>query len=1067
MNRMIAWFAENHVAANLLMFAILAAGLLSAPNIKQSIFPDFDTKFISATIVYPGSSPEDIERAVTIRIEEEIQDIEGIEEIRSSANEGATNVTIEMQDTADTSKALSEIENRIDAITTLPEETEEPIVREILFAPNVLDIVIHGDADERSLKLIGQRIRDDLAALPGISQVELSAVRPYEISIEVSESALQQYGLRFDEVVMAVRRGSIDLPGGSIKTDAGEILLRTDGQAYHGFEFERIPLLTRDDGSRLAIGDVARVIDGFEESDRYARFDGEPAVFVLLRRVGDQQALEVARQGKAYLVEARTWLPEGVEVTVWDDSSQHLEQRIDMMLRNAAMGFGLVLVLLAIFLKLRVAFWVAMGLPVAVAGGLALMGPLGLSINVLTVFAFIMALGILVDDAIVTGENIYTHQERDPTRPLETAISGAQEVATPVIFGVLTTVAAFAPFGLIRGQAKFMTAAIGGVMVASLLFSLVESKLVLPSHLAHWSGDGRPSTRRIPILWARFQRKVSERLRYFVAEIYGPAVERCVEYRYTTAAVSFAVLIVVLSLVESGWVKSVMMPSVQSDTVMARLTMPLGTPAAETADAIARIEAAAYELQTQLEANKLADEPSPVEHVLSMVGTQTRDSGAPRDRPGSSGRSHVGQVTLGLSPSEQRSMDSRAIEDTWRELVGPIAGAEELTFSGMFRQFGDPVEIELRGDDIEALEAAAAQLSAALERYPGIYDIRDSYRTGKRELEFDILPSAEALGLTLEDIGRQVRQAFYGAEVQRIQRGRDEVKVMVRYPASERRSLVDVQNMRIRLPDGTAVPFRSIAIAEPGRGPASISRHERKRRISVTANLDEEVANAQEIVADLEASVLPGILADHAGVSFGFGGEQQERREAFAGLRTAAIVALLSIFCLLAIPLRSYLQPFVIMLTVPFGYVGAVIGHLIMGYDMSFLSLVGVLACAGVVVNDSLVLVIFVNRLHDQGLSLREAVVKAGQARFRAIMLTSVTTFAGLVPIMGETSTQAQFVVPMAVSLAFGVVIATFFTLLLIPAVLLIADDLKQAASRGLRTLTSGLGSAGLERRVP
>jgi multidrug efflux pump subunit AcrB len=797
------------------------------------------------------------------------------------------------------------------------------------------------------------------------------------------------------------------------------------------------------------VSDVARVVDGFEEGGRFARFDGHPAVFIQLKRVGDQRVLDVARAAKAYVERERINLPAGIQMALWDDNSVELETQIDMMLRNATFGFALVIVLLAVFLKLRVAFWVAVGIPISVAGGLAVMPHMGLGINILTVFSFIMALGILVDDAIVTGENIYTHQERDPTNPLQTAISGAQEVATPVIFGVLTTIAAFAPFALIQGQMKFMTSAIGGVMVGALFFSLVESKLVLPSHLAHWSGDGSPPRTRIARGWARFQSRVARRLRWVIEDVYGPAARVCVEWRYVTTAVSLGIFVVALSAVGSGHVKSSLHPVGEMNVAFARLTMPLGTPMHETAAAVQRVEEAAEALRREIDAETGDDEPV-IQHVLAMVGTQAGAGGPPSRRsPGA----NSGQVTLGLSPIGTRDISSKQIAERWRERAGAIPGVEELTFTGSFHQFGDPIAIELRGDDNESLEAAAAELVAAIERYPGVYDVRDSHLEGKEELRLDVLPAAETLGITREDIGRQVRQAFYGAEVQRMQRGRDEVKVMVRYPAEERRSLVDVESLRIRLPDGTAAPLGSIALVERSRGPASIFRHDRKRKIDVTANVDDQSTNTQEVIADLVAHALPAIMAKHPGVSWAYGGEQQERVEAFAGLRIATMVALGSIFALLAIPLRSYLQPVVIMLAIPFGYVGAVIGHAITGYEMTFLSLIGVLACAGVVVNDSLVLVTFLNRVRKKGESMAVAAVSAGQARFRAIMLTSITTFAGLLPIMLEPSAQAQLVIPMAISLAFGVLIATIFTLLLVPAAIVIAEDGKQFMARGLRSL--------------
>jgi multidrug efflux pump subunit AcrB len=1060
MNRAIAWFAENHVAANLLMAAILIGGVMTAPTIKQTIMPDFEFNYVSVTVVYPGASPEEIEKSVTIRLEEALEGVEGIEEIKSSANEGATNLIIELTNGSELSKALDEIESRIDGIVTFPEEIEEPIVNELQMRRGVLDIAIHGSLDEKSLKALGQRTRNEIARLPGVSQVDLAATRPFEISIEVSEGALQSYGLRFDDVVAAIRRTSVDMPGGVVRTDGGEILLRTDNQAYRRGEFEAIPLLARGDGTRVTVGQVATVIDGFEENVKMTKFDGEPAAFVQVYRVGEQQALDVAAKVREYLVEARLRLPAGVQMTIWNDDSRYLGDRIDMMLGNAQMGFFLVMLLLALFLKFRVAFWVAMGLPVAVAGALMVMPWVGIDINVLTVFAFIMALGILVDDAIVTGENIFTHQLATPDDPLGAAIRGTQEVATPVVFGVLTTIAAFAPFALIDGDAKFMAVPMGGVMCVALLFSIIESKLVLPSHLARGSGVGQTPRFGFAKKWARLQDRINRGLESFLEDSYRPAVDRAIEWRYLTIALSIAVFFVALGLVAGGRVKSVMMPTAEADSVYARVTMPLGTPVRETEDAIVRMSAALDELRVELAERERPDQPPIVSHVLTMVGSHRRSG--PTERPGDVGQPHLGQVSLELSPSEVRDIDASEIANRWRELTGSIPGAEELVFSGKLMHFGDPIAVELRGEDTDQLKSAAIILTDALARFPGVSDIRDSHRDGKQELQIEVRPEAEALGLSVQDVGRQVRQAFYGAEAQRIQRGRDEVKVMVRYPVAERRSLRDVENLRIRLPDGTAVPFPSVAKVEIGRGAASLMRIDRQRRVLVTADLDEDVANAAEISDVIREQLMPGILARFPDVDWGFQGEQKQRRQAMGSLRVAALVALFSIFILIAVPLRSYLQAIVIMLTIPFGYVGAVFGHWVFDFQMSFLSMVGIMACAGVVVNDSLVLVTFMNRLRDAGHSVREAAVLAGGRRFRPIMLTSLTTFVGLVPVMMESSTQAQFVIPMAISLAWGVLVATAFTLFLIPAAMLVVEDVKHLWQRGLRWVIDLAGEPGL-----
>jgi multidrug efflux pump subunit AcrB len=1051
MNTIIDWFARNHVAANLLMLGVIAAGLLAYPTIKQSVFPDFELDYVSVTMVYPGASPEDIEKSITIRVEEEIQDVDAIEELTSSANEGATNVLIELEDGADMGKILDEIESKVDAITTFPTEAEEPRVSEIAFSSPVLDVAIHGDVDERSLKRLGQELRDDIANLPGVSKVELVGARPYEVSIETSEAALQAFGLRFDDVVFAVRRSSLDLPGGSLRTDSGEILLRTDNQAYWGNEFSSIPLRVLEDGSRVTVGDVARVVDGFQENVKITTFDGEPAVFVEVSRTGDQKALEIADVVMAYVEKAQASMPEGVSLTIWDNDAAYLDQRLNMMIWNAAGGFLLVVLLLSVFLRLRVAFWVAMGLPVSVLGAIALMPAFGFSMNILTVFSFIMALGILVDDAIVTGENIHTHLQRDPRNPLEASIRGTHEVATPVTFGVLTTVAAFTPFMLIEGQARFLALGMGGVMCIALIFSLIESKLVLPSHLAR-AGTGKPPRTEISRRWAMFQSRVEDGLRDFITNVYGPTVRACIEWRYLTLAVSLAVFALAATMVNTGRVKQVMVPTMEADIILASVKMPLGTPVATTRAAVTEMEASLEALRREVDAETPDDEAPMIEHVLSMVGSQIRmGPGAP---PSAMGQSHLAQMIVELTPSEERSLSTVDLANRWRDLTPPIPGVEELVFLGQFRNFGDPIEIELRGSDIDELEAMAAQVSAALARYPGVKDIRDSHLLGKQELHVSVLPSAEALGLTVEDIARQVRQAFYGAEVQRIQRGRDEVKVMVRYPPEERRALSDVASMRIRLPDGTAVPFSAVASADISRGPASLLRRDRERRLSITADVDESIANAAELGEAIETDLMPPIMVDHPGVDWVFQGEQKERVKSLRSIERGFVIACFSIFILIAVPLRSYLQALVIMLTIPFGYVGAVLGHWIWNVELSFLSYIGIMACAGVVVNDSLVLVSFLNRMREDGASAHEAAALAGQRRFRAIMLTSVTTFAGLIPVLASGSTQAQFVIPMAVSLGYGVLVATAFTLLMIPAAMMAVEDLK----RGLARLREGLG---------
>ncbi len=1041
MNGAIAWFARNSVAANLLMVVILAGGALSLPRIKQEVFPEVQLGVVSVQVDYPGAAPEEVEEGITILIEEQLQGIEGIKRITSSSSEGGGTVTAELFDDADTRRVLDDVKNRVDSIDNFPEEAERPVVQEVLARRQVISVAVGGNADERTLKRIGEQVRDELAALPAITQVDLAVARPYEVSIEVSEARLRRHGLTFDEVVRAVRRSSVDLPGGTIKARGGEVLLRAKGQAYNRLDFEALPLIALEDGRRLQVGDVATVIDGFRETDQLARFDGQPAVLVQVFRVGQQNALRVSEAVYRYLDTVQERLPHGVSLTTWQDDTALLRSRRDLLVRNGQQGFVLVLLILALFLQARVAIWVAAGVPIALLGTLWLVPVWGVSINMLSLFAFLLVLGILVDDAIVTGENIYRHQQQGED-PVESAITGTQEIATPVIFGVLTTMAAFAPMLTLPGTFGRLIRAIPAVVLTALAWSIVETKFILPAHLAHSARRGRRGPLR------RVQEAVHGRLQRFVRERYTPALRRCLDRPYLTATVGIALFAVTIGYTASGRLRFVFIPDVESDNVVAQLVMPEGTPAAVTAEVVAHLEASADRVRREVD-ERVGAETSVVRHVLATVGDQpyrARQSEGPGERGQSFGGAHLGEVNLELVPSEARpGVSSVEVEQRWRELSGEIPDAVELTFTSSLFSAGDPIDIELRGPDVEVLRRAAARLESALAEYPGVFDVGSSFREGKRELQLSIRSSAEALGLSLSDLGRQVRQAFYGDEVQRIQRGRDDVRVMVRYPQDERRSLASIADMRIRLADGAAVPFGQVAHAELGRGYSTIRRSDRQRVVNVTAEVDETQVTPNEILADLSSRVMPELVAGHAGVTYRLEGEQREQRETLANFQVGFGFSLLAIFALLAVPLRSYVQPLIIMSAIPYGIVAAMWGHILTGRDLSMLSIIGVLAATGVVVNDSLVLVKFANEHRERDAAgARESVERAGGMRFRAIALTSLTTFAGLTPIMLERSLQAQFLIPMATSLAFGVLFATGATLILIPAHYLILEDLRR-----------------------
>ena len=1063
MKGMIDWFARNSVAANLMMAFIMVSGILAATITNEEVFPEMELDRINVEVPYLGAAPEEVEQAVNVRIEESIQGIDGIKRIQSTASEGMGTVMIELDLGADARRVVDEVKSNIDAITTFPIETEKPIIRELTNRQQVIDIAVSGDIDPFTLKRVTERVRDDLTAIPGITQVDIVSAPPYEISIEVSEDDLRRHGMTFDQVADAVRRSSLDLPGGSVRTERGEILLRTIGQAYRGAEFEDLVLWTRADGSRLRLGDVATVVDGFEETDQEARFDVEPTMMVSVFRMGDQSAIELASLATDYVAEAQARLPEGISLTVWQNEAESLNNQLSLMLQSGFAGFALVFLVLALFLELRLAFWVSLGIPISFLGAIALMPGLDVTVNVISLFAFVLVLGIVVDDAIIVGENIYRHQEEHGDG-MRGSIEGAYEIAKPVTFAVLTTVAAFSPLLFVPGMMGKIFRVIPLVVIPCLLFSLVESLNILPAHLSHIPKRKRPGP------WRRFQSLFSEGLKRFVQSVYRPVLDAALRSRYLTASIGVGVMIVTIGLVLSGRPPFRFIPNIEAAVISASLTMPQGTPVGTTEEAVARLEAGAARLRQRLLEETGRDY---FVHVLAAVGDQPMAGrgGGPDGPPvGSAASSHLGEVAIELLPTEQRIYSSEQLGLLWRDATGPIAEAVDVNFTLSSMNAGSDVDVQLAGPDLDRLRAAAEEVKGRLAEYAGVYEVTDSFRAGKEEMKLGIKPAAEALGLTLQDLGRQVRQAFYGEEAQRIQRGRDDIRVMVRYPRDERRSLGDLENMRIRTPDGGEVPFGSVAIVEPGRGFASIRRIDRNRAVNVTAAVDPSVTSAGDVIADLNTRILPEVLARYPEVFYTFEGMMAEQRDAIGGLQRGFLLAVLMIFALLAVPLKSYVQPLIIMSAIPFGLIGAVWGHIFLDLNVSMMSMFGLVALTGVVVNDSLIMVDFINRarathtdvgrmaqqagggpadrreFESAGLAL--AVREAGIHRFRPILLTSLTTFFGLAPLMWNRSLDAAFLKPMAVSLGFGVLFATFITLILVPTSYMILDDFGRTMRR-------------------
>jgi multidrug efflux pump subunit AcrB len=1029
MRSIIAWFAENHVAANLLMVFLLLAGLVTGLTTKLEIFPETSLDRISITMEYLGASPAEVEEAIVRRIEEKIAGLAGIKRIDSVAREGVASITIEVMNDWDLQELLDEVKAEVDRITTFPKEAEQPVVREMTRRVQVLNVAVYGDAPESTIKHLTERVKDDITNLQGITLAELGGVRQGEIHVEISEETLRRYGLTLGKIAEAVRRASLDLPAGSVKTEGGEILVRTKGRRYYAADYRDIAVITRTDGSKVTLGQIANLKDGYEDVDLFNRFQGKPAGIIEVYRVADQNALHVASTVKGYIEKIRPSLPEGVDISYFRDRSSILKSRIRLLLKNMALGLILVSILLGIFLNARLAFWVTLGIPISFMAGLMLLPRFDVSINMVSLFAFIMVLGIVVDDAIVVGENIFRRHE-EGLESLDGAVRGTLEVGRPVVFAVLTTVAAFWPLLLGTGTMGKIMRTIPIVVILVLLGSLVECLLVLPAHLV----GSKQRTKR-----SMEEKRTSRWLKWFIKGPYAKAVDFCVKWRYATVSLGIAVLLITVGVWKAGWIKFTLFPKVESDFLICTVTMPAGTPVERTLEIAAHLEQSGKEALVQAEGETSGNGPPMLKSIITRIGQHLGGAGPMASGPQFGG--HLAQITLELLEGEEREVTASQLANKWRKKVGSIPDAESITFQSVLFSAGNPIEVHLSLDDHNLLIAAAEELKNEIKGYPGVFDVSDSFMPGKDEMQLKLKPAARSLGLTLDDLAQQVRHAFYGAEALRLQRDQDEVKVMVRYPESERKSLGYVEDMRIRAPDGSEVPFNQVAEVNMEEGYAAIERAQRRRVIVVTADVDETVTNANELRTDLEKRFLPQLELNYPGLRYAMEGEGKEQKESLSDVVNGFVIALFLIYALLAIPFRSFTQPFVVMSAIPFGMVGAVIGHLIMGLNLSLLSLFGIVGLAGVVVNDSLVLVHATNRIREQGVSPREAITQGGALRFRAIILTSLTTFAGLTPMILERSLQAQFLIPMAVSLGFGVLFATVITLLLIPCGYMILED--------------------------
>ncbi|PSU19730.1 efflux RND transporter permease subunit [Photobacterium kishitanii] len=1022
----IAWFTRNHVAANLLMLLVMIGGLFSVNLINKEIFPAFGTNKITITSQYTGAAAADIEQGIIVKIEQAVDDIADIKRVTAVANQGGGVVTLELDNDADFDKILDQVKQRVDAITTFPAQMEPPLIQRAEFMSNVMFLSLYGELSDRQLKRYAQVVKDEIIQQTSATAVTVTGVKNDEIAIEISSQQLRNYNLTIEQVAQALQQRSLDLPAGAIKAQDGDVLVRTTAQLYQGDQFAAVVLRTNPDGSQLQLSDIATVTDGFVEQSVLNRFNQQRAAVIQIRNLPNQDATQISQQISEYITNKKAQLPQGVHIDKWADMSHYLEGRLNMMLSNMAYGGLLVFIILALFLEVRLAFWVLLGLPFCFLGTLLFMPleSINISINLLSLFGFILVLGIVVDDAIVVGESVYSEVEQQG-QTIEHVIQGAKRVAVPATFGVLTTMAAFVPMLLSDNPRTEFFKAIGWVVILCLTFSLIESKLILPAHLAR-SRLVQQRQWNNPLV--RVKRHFNQAVNRFINVHYRRFIMAAIMHRYNVLATFVGVLCLALALVFSGQLRWVFFPKLPSDYIQVLVEMNDSNSAANNIKVVNQLEQALYKTDEEIYQQQGV-------HVVKHSFVNMRDS-------------NDMFVLVELEKSESLPITSFDILANWKSNIPPLVGVKSIAYEASIDRQKSDIQYSLQGDNSAQLVQAATQLKQQLGRYLGVFNIEDDLSAPTQEINIKLTPIGKLLGLSVANLTHQVRHAFQGIEVQRLLRNNEEVKVMVRYPAHERRSVGDLQNMKVVLSDGSLVPFSQVATINFIPALNSIHRVDKHRTLVVSANVQKDKASPSEIYTIINNRYLPLLRQQYPTVKIQLDGQAKEESETKGSLVRDAVLALFAIFALMAIPLRSYTQPLIIMSVIPFGIIGAIAGHYFADISLNLLSVFGILALSGVVVNDSLVLVVFINRALAQGVPLYHAVTEAGCSRFRAIVLTSLTTFFGLAPILLETSLQAQIVIPMATSLAFGILFATVVTLVLVPALYLILYDIKRGYRR-------------------
>lgn len=1040
MKALLEGFARHRVFANLLLVMIFFLGIAASILMVRRVLPPIELDMIRVAVPYPGAGPEEVEEGINLRIEDALANVTGIKKFTTIAAEGMATALIEVADGHDTQVVKDRVADSINAISDqFPEDSERPSIAEILTREETLRVAIVGDIPERQLKELAEEIKDEIIALPGVSLASVSGTRPFEISIEVSEEMLRKYRLTLQDVAGAVRAASLNLPGGSVRAANEEINIRTLGRMYTGREYEEVIVATAPDGAAIRVRDIGTVRDGFIEDILESRFNGRPAATVVVSNTEDEDGLLVSAAVRRYIEQKRLEMPDTVELHIWADASAFISERLELLIRSGLVGLMLVFFFLWMALDLRLAFWVSLAIPVSIAGGLALVYPFGQTINMISMFAMILVLGILVDDAIVVGESIYVHR-KSGKKAIRAAVDGTWEVGMPVTAAVTTTCVAFVPLFFVSGVMGEFISVIPAVVIAALLISLLECLVILPAHLNNLPDLSRKPQRAKWNLPEKFGDFVNARMEWMVSEAYRPFLAWLLGWRYATLAASVATLLVTMGLVQGGIVKFVFFDTPDTDFLQANIEFSEGTPVGVTRTAVERIEDALR--QVAEETPTLTGEPM-IRGLESNVGGQRVMDIVPR----MSVASHKGQVVVELLGSESRGVLYSDLVAKWEAAIGPIPGVQSLTISGETGgPPGAPVEVWLKGQDLEMLQAASARIREELRGYAGVFQIEDDFRPGKRELRAELRPEARNLGLTTADLAMQLRAGFYGEEALRVQRGRDEVRVWVRYPLEQRRRLDDFEAVKIRTRDGREVPLASVAEVRLEEGYTTITRVDGQRRIAVTAEVNNAVTNADEVLRRLRADVLDSLAVDFPGVAYDLEGQQAQNIESMASLKVGFPLALFGIYLLLATMFRSYIQPALIMVAVPFGIIGAVWGHLLMGYSLSIMSMFGIVALTGVVVNGAIILIEAINVRIGAGLTVVDAIIDGAARRFRPITLTTLTTIGGLTPLLMERSMQAQFLIPMALTVAAGVAFATVITLIMLPCLLYILNDIRRGA---------------------